>query len=79
MFQGREGALQLIGGLGAIGSGRAVEGALEAAASNDPSDLTATFALPCLACPRPPPPPPASQPAVSTHFESVVSAADAVG
>ena len=51
MFQGREGALQLIGGLGAIGSGRAVEGALEAAASNDPSDLTATFALPCLALP----------------------------
>ena len=48
MFQGREGASLLIGGLAAIGSGRAVEGALEAAASND---LTATFALPCLALP----------------------------
>ena len=50
MFQGREGARVLIGGLAAIGSGRAVEGALEAAASND---LTATFALPCLSLPAP--------------------------
>lgn len=65
MFRGREGAPLLIGGLAAIGSGRAVEGAVEAAAAasnDDPSDLTATFALPYLACPRPPPPP-ASQPA----------------
>ena len=49
MFQGREGAPLLIGGLAAIGSGRAVEGAVEAAAAasnDDPSDLTATFALP---------------------------------
>jgi len=43
----------LIGGLWAIGSGRAVEGAVEAAASDDKTTHFATFALPLPARPLP--------------------------